>query len=56
MAVGQKKDGRYYCYYTVNGKRKKEYFGRGIEAKRLADERDAELKATGVIGQQSISR
>ena len=49
MAVGQKKDGRFFCYYTLDGKQKREFFGRGPEAQRLAEKRDAELKASGVI-------
>jgi len=49
MAVRQKKDGRYFCYYTLDGKRKEEYFGRGLAAQQRAEERDAELKASGVI-------
>jgi len=36
MAVTQLKDGRWVCYYRVNGKIKKEYFGRGAQAKRDA--------------------
>lgn len=32
MAVRQKKDGRFFCYYTLDGKRKEEYFGRGLDA------------------------
>ncbi len=49
MAIRQRKDGRIFVYYTLNGKRKEEYFGRGVDAQRLAEDRDAELKATGVI-------
>lgn len=43
MPVYQKEDGRYYVQYRTGGKIKKEYFGRGIEAKNAATRRDEEL-------------
>ena len=44
MAVTQLKDGRWVVYYRVAGKIKKEYFGRGLDAKKQADQRNAELQ------------
>ena len=49
MAVTQLKDGRWICYYLVEGpdgkktKYKREYFGRGKEAEEAALKRNAEL-------------
>lgn len=46
MSVGCTKDGRFYVQYRVPHSKspKREYFGRGIEAKKAAKERDAEVK------------
>ena len=43
MAVTQLPDGRWICYYRVQGKLKKEYFGRGPEAEAEARKRHDEL-------------
>ena len=46
MSVGCTKDGRFYVQYRVPHSKspKREYFGRGIESKKKAKERDAEVK------------
>lgn len=46
MSVGVTKDGRYYVQYRVSYRKspKREYFGKGAEAKKAAKERDAEVK------------
>ncbi|BDQ38866.1 transposase [Pseudodesulfovibrio nedwellii] len=46
MSVGSTKDGRFYVQYRVPHSKspKREYFGRGIEARKAAKERDAEVK------------
>ena len=56
MSVHKTPDGRYYVQHYVRDdagykkKKKKEYFGRGIEAQKQAETRDAEYKQTGKIG------
>jgi len=49
MSVGCLKDGRWICNYYIDGKPKREYFGRGLEGEKGAKERDAELKTQGEI-------
>lgn len=46
MSVGKTKDGRFFVQYRVSYRKspKREYFGRGVEAKKAARERDAEVK------------
>jgi integrase len=49
MAIAQLKDGRWICYYRIEGEDgkksriKKEYFGRGAEAEAAANQRNNEL-------------
>ncbi len=43
MSIRKLPDGRWIVYYRDNGKIKKEYFGRGIEAEHNAAARNAEL-------------
>jgi len=43
MAVKQLPDGRWICYWNEAGKRKKEYFGRGIDAEANARRRNDAL-------------
>jgi integrase len=49
MATIQKTDGRWCVVQYVDGKQKWKYFGRGLEAERLAREYDQELKAAGKV-------
>lgn len=49
MSVHQTKDGRWHVKYYINGKAKKEYFGRGLEGEQKAHDRDQELKSTKII-------
>jgi integrase len=46
VSVGKTKDGRFYVQYRVpyRNSPKREYFGKGVEARRAARERDAEIK------------
>ncbi len=51
MSYGQRKDGRWYVKYRLNGKYKWEYFGHGLSGERLATDRNDELKEKGIINQ-----
>ncbi|MGE4339847.1 MAG: tyrosine-type recombinase/integrase [Pigmentiphaga sp.] len=46
MSVGKTEDGRFFCQYSLPHRKspKKEYFGRGTEARKAAKARDAEIK------------
>lgn len=55
MSTGTLKDGREYCQYYIERKLKREYFGRGLAARKAAQDRDAELKEQGAIRDYSHS-
>jgi integrase len=46
MSTHQLPDGRWICKYLLDGRQKKEYFGRGPEAEKTARARDKELAAS----------
>jgi len=56
MSIGTLKDGRVYCQYYEKGKKKREYFGRGIDAEKTAQARQEELRGLGKINQYSRTK
>jgi len=54
VSVGKTKDGRFYVQYRVSYRKssKREYFGKGAEAKKAARERDAEVKLMKSRGEE----
>jgi integrase len=54
MSVGVTKDGRWYAQYRVAHRKspKKEYFGKGTEAKKAAHERNAEINLMKKRGEE----